>query len=129
MRKGFLSHICYINGTTLRKHVVFTAPDERLLAVEPFRCEIAHTVQCDGLLIVAGKDLDKDILSFTSQLKQALSQSTSAHIVEALCNNNIMQSHTVEVGDECALYTLSPIDLTTLRVNDVSRLALRKVIL
>ena len=61
MRKGFLSHICYINGTILRKHVVFTSPDKRLLAVKPFRCEIAHTTQCDGLLIVASKDFDKEI--------------------------------------------------------------------
>ena len=129
MRKGFLSHICYINGTILRKHVVFTSPDKRLLAVKPFRCEIAHTTQCDGLLIVASKDFDEEFLSFTTLLKQELLQAPAIVTTDALRNNKILQSHCVEPGDECTLYTLSPIDLSTLVVSDASRIVMRKVIL
>lgn len=129
MRKGFLSHLCCIDGSILRRHIVFTSHDNLLLAATPFSSETAHTIQCDGILIVTDNDFDKELQSFATQLKQQLSLNTSAHITELLLSNEILNRHRVATGHECSLYTLTPIDWATLQVSNAAPLTISKVMM
>ncbi|MBR5843583.1 MAG: hypothetical protein IKY75_03255 [Bacteroidaceae bacterium] len=114
MKKGYLAHYCCCGNTTY-KHSTILVDDNRLDSIKAFAAETANTTFYDGLLIVVAPSFHTEEDIFLSQLHKALASDTQQSITEAIVQNSTYIKNSVAVGDDCCIYTLSPISWHNMR--------------
>lgn len=123
-----MSHTCCCGDSLYHNHIVLIDDNNKLQSIEPYTHEIAHTAFVDGCLLIVDASLESVEQEFTSELLNTLSQPHPPTIPCAILDNTIYNSHLAHMASPCAIYSITPIDNTTLLPIPGSQVTIKRIV-
>lgn len=128
MTRGVFAHLIICNEKCYKEHIARLSQENRLMSLEAFTTETAHTIFSEGIVIVAASTFEAEAGNFTAQLKEQVGSDTTP-IHKAIINNAIYRRHLPSPELPCTLYAITPIAWSTMQVAEPSRLSVSKITL